>query len=229
MKRRRPSSPSERPAPTAGTWLAAAAAAATAVGACVHAPPAPTKTSASLEEGPRRAPGVVTTPAAARPSAVPRGETSSGIVTLRTPPDDTFTRELVARFFAAVVAEDSAALGALLGTEAWVGDLEKDTRSPALPVWQARMARLEYGALADRVVYRPGDVSVFRGESAVALGARRAGVPGAVPLDAVLVRVPIATPRVGTATLFGAEMWFVLMPGPNGYRIAWLLERTRVP
>jgi len=180
-------------------------------------------------EGPRRAPGVVTTPAATRPSAVPRGATSSGIVALRAPLDDGFTRELVARFFSAVVAEDAAALAALLAPQAWVKESGEDARIPALPIWRARMARLDYGALANRVVYRPGDVTVFRGDEAVALGARRAGILWAVPADAVLAQVPIATPRVGTSTLFAAEMWFVLMPGPNGYRIAWLLERTRAP
>jgi len=136
---------------------------------------------------------------------------------------------MVARFFAAVVAEDTSALATLVATEARLGGSDGATGWNVLRAWEVRMARLDYRALAGRVVYRPGDVTVFRGEQAVALGARRAQIAWTLPPEAVLVRVPIVTPRVGTVTLFGEEVWFVLMPGEKGYRIAWLLESTSVP
>ncbi len=229
MTRRPPSSRSDRCHSAAARARLAATLAVVAVGACAHASPTPRPASVSQEDAPRRAPGVVASPAAARPSAGPPGATSSGVVALRAPPDDAFTRELVARFFAAVVAEDTSALAALFATEARVGSADGVTGWNALRAWEVRLARLDYRALAGHVVYRPADVTVFRGERAVALGAHRAQIAWSVPPDAVLVRVPIVTPRAGTVTLFADELWFVLMPGEKGYRIAWLFESTSVP
>jgi hypothetical protein len=201
----------------------------TALVGCATGRSAPFETTTSFGDVPRRAPGVVEQPVAAPASAVAQAVTSAGVLALRAPPDAALGRDLVDRFFAAVVSENLAALYRLLAEDARCVDGRRGATLPALQYWQARFSRLDYRLLADRVVFRPADVTTYHGGPALAVGAQRAGVGPNLPPEAVMVEVPVTSPRVGAVDLLADEMWFVLMPGPNGYRIAVVIENQRVP
>lgn len=175
----------------------------------------------------RSPPGVVQVPLSRLPPPAAEGATANGVLVLHAPEDTARIRATITRFFAAAVEEDLDALRALLSPDAMALDAQQGREIPALPTWSARFARLDYSQLGGRVLLYPSEVSVFRGRAALALAAERGELGLTLAAEAVLVQVPIVTPRVGSVELFSEEMWFVLMPGKNGYRISWLIERPR--
>lgn len=127
------------------------------------------------------------------------------------------------------MTENASALAQLLAPDVRLLDARRGAEVNALSFWQARMAQLDYGLLKDRVVFRPTEITVYRGGAAVEVGAKRASLSFEVPEGTVLVEVPIVSSRVGAVDLLGEKLWFVLKPDPNGYRIAGLVENSTSP
>jgi hypothetical protein len=149
------------------------------------------------------------------------------VAVLRAPADVALARELVSRFFRAVVEESPEDLDDLL-TEGATTTLGQG-RQPALDSWRARLVRLDYRSLEHSLIYRESEVETYREVAGVAPHPRGAPLPVTVTGDDLLLRVPILTPRAGRKRLFGDEVWFLLKPGPNGYRIAELVENFQLP
>jgi hypothetical protein len=173
-----------------------------------------------------RPPGIAVDPVFVLPSATTAASTERGVMVLLTPADTVGARQLVRHFFESVVRENYADLVSLFADQAVVVTDKAGKRVPAAGFWQHRLARLDYASLRGLVVYQDGQLETYRSEDVPRLGrARQLAVRNAD----LMVRVPVQTPRVGRVRLLGEEIWFVLRPGPNGYRIAQMQEDYEIP
>jgi hypothetical protein len=173
-----------------------------------------------------RPPGIAVDPVFVLPTARTAASTERGVMVLLTPADTVGARELVRHFFDSVTREDYADLVSLFADQAVVVTDKAGKRVPAAGFWQHRLARLDYASLRGLVVYQDRQLETYRSEDVPRVGrARQLGVRHAD----LMVRVPVQTPRVGRARLLGEEIWFVLTPGPNGYRIAQMQEDYEIP
>jgi hypothetical protein len=173
-----------------------------------------------------RAPGVALDPTFVLPSARTGARTDHEVMVLLTPADTGGARSLVHQFLEDVVREDFADLSSLFADQAFVIIDRTGRRLPAAAFWQQRLARLDYGLLRGLVVYQDRRLETYRAEDVARLARTRLFAVRGADLT---VRVPIQTPRVGRTQLLGEEIWFVLRPGPNGYRIAQMLEDFDTP
>ena len=143
------------------------------------------------------------------------------------PLDSEAARDLVSRFFVAVLLESNRDLAPLLAAQAWV--VSEGGRQPAPAVWRARFAQLDYTSLAGRIVAAPATLRTYTYDSVAR--AKLDGVP--LPLSATEV-VVVARPGLswaGKSRLFGDELAFRLRPKPDvpGYEIAEIVEDFRLP
>jgi hypothetical protein len=169
------------------------------------------------EDEPRRPAGVAVDPAPELPKPAPAASAEAGLVVLKTPLDTQAARQVVKDFFRAAVEQDAdRQAGASMG------------RQQAQPFWRLRLSRLDYGALAGQVVFRDAELEVYRSEDLARLRPART-LAMAVQGDDVLVRVPIATPRVGRTRLFGDEVTFLLRPNGATFKIVEMAEDFQLP
>ena len=185
-------------------------------------------TATELEDEPRHPPGVAVDPAPRLPRAAPEASSEQGLVVLSTPPDVGQGREVVQRFFRAALEEAPDQLQALMSQDAYASSSAGGSRQRAMAFWRNRLRRLDYGALSGQLVYRDSEIETYRAEDIPEL--RLARRP---PLSArgseLVVRVPIAAPRLGRVRLFGDEIWFLLRPQLDGYTIVEMIEDFRLP
>lgn len=189
--------------------------------ASTHAPATP----AELRPRP---PGLAVDPIFSLPSATSEAKSDHGLLVLTTPADVDSARATIRRFFGAVLREEGKELGALFEDQASVILDKSGKRSPAGPWWQQRLARLDYTAAAGVEVYRDSRIETYCPEDIARLDRVRLALLPLGNTDLV-VRVPIETPRVARTRLFGDEIWFVLRPGPSGYRIVQMQEYFELP
>ena len=182
-------------------------------------------TATSLPEE-RQAPGVIVDPVFRLPPTSPEQTTDQNVMVLRAPVDSSRALELVQDFFQAVVEESFTDLEATLSDKAWVTLGRNSDRHSAHNSWRARLLRLDYKALGHQVVFRLGEIETYR---RVEGNHPSSPLPLTVTGDDLLLRVPIVTPRTGSVRLFGDEVWFLLKPDSNGYKIAELVENFQVP
>lgn len=183
-------------------------------------------TSESFPETPRRPPTFAAEPADAigdssndAPAFAPR----RALVPL----DSEAARELVSRFFIAVLLESNRDLQPLLATQAWV--ISEGNRQPVQAAWRARFAQLDYTSLSGRIVAAPQTLRTYT--YATAARAKRDGVPvPQAPNEVVVVARP-GLSWAGKTRLFGDSLAFRLKPKPDvpGYEIAEILEDFRLP
>ncbi len=197
-------------------------------GGCHGSPPPPVEPPGNATSTAPRAPGVAVDPPPRLPEATSEAATGVNVAVLQAPSDVALALGVIRQFFRAVVEESPQALDALISEDARA-TIGGSGHVPVRSFWRARLVRLDYRLLQNSVVFRESQVETYQ-----ALGGmpprRRAGpLPVTVEGDDVLLRVPISTPRAGTTRLFGDEMWFLLKPGPNGYRIAQLVENFQLP
>lgn len=206
-----------------------AALALTAANACTAGSPA-FETVSRFPDEPRHAPGVAVDPTPALPAPTTTDSANHALVVLRTPADPSAARAAVRAFFKAVVEEQPSRLDALLSSDAWMQTNSRSDRQPALPYWQSRLAKFNYGALRGQLVYRESEMETYRPGDLARLKASRR-LPLAISNNQVLIRVPIATPRVGHQRLFADEMLFVLRPkaGNGRYVISGIDENFQIP
>lgn len=224
----RASSPSE---PGTGAGLLARVAR-TGVGvllaiACARLEPASSTAPRSEAPLPRRAPGVAVDPAVALPAPAAEAGTDRGLMVLSSPRDRGAARQVVARFFRAVLEESPDELAELLDERCTIRTDSAGNRAICRSLWPARFERLDYSALAGRAVFRARDVEIFEDPQTLAQAGR--ALPVQASHDDVVVRVPILASRSSKERLFGDEIWFVLKPGAKGYRIAEMIEEFTLP
>lgn len=211
-------------------WAALLGAAA-ALGCAASARGPAFATSESFAEQPRKAPSFSPEPAPVAPDSPSLTRIDDGSASaperVSVPLDSEAAKDLVSRFFVAVLLESTRDLAPLLAAQAWV--VSEGSRQAASSVWRARFAQLDYTSLAGRIVAPPATLRTYTYGSAAR--AKLDGVPA--PLSATEV-VVVARPGLswaGKTRLFGDELAFRLRPKPDvpGYEIAEIVEDFRLP
>jgi hypothetical protein len=189
-------------------------------------------TSESFAELPRQAPSFAPEPASseiASPSALSAADGRDPSATRRVivPLDSEAARELVSRFFAAVLLESSRDLAPLLAAQAWV--ISEGSRQAASAVWRARFAQLDYTSLSGRIVAAPATLRTYTYGSLAR--AKLDGVPAPLSESEVVVVARPGLSWAGKTRLFGEELAFRLRPKTDvpGYEIAEIIEDFRLP
>jgi len=201
--------------------------------ACGTQPDQALRTASDLPEQRRQPDGVAVDPSSAPPVAKDSASTSDGLVTLRTPVGIEAALASIHMFFEAVVAEDADVLGSVLTRDALTSNPSTMAGGPsgspnAALFWAHRFRRLDYSKLAGEVVYRESDLEVYRAGDDLNLSPHPAVRLDALGAGDVVIRVPIATPRVGTDRLMGDEILVWLRRTGNEYKIYRLLEDFQV-
>jgi hypothetical protein len=187
-------------------------------------------TSESFPEVPRKPPSFAAEPAPApaeSASALSSGNEAPATRRVFVPLDSEAARDLVSRFFIAVLLESSRELSPLFAAQASV--VSEGSRQPASAVWRARFAQLDYTSLAGRIVAAPQTLRTYTFDSA-----GRAKLDGVPPPLAPTEVVVVARPGLswaGKTRLFGDELAFRLRPKADvpGYEIAEIIEDFRLP
>jgi hypothetical protein len=174
------------------------------------------ETVTELPKAPRRPDGVVLEPVPALPAALDRAP-ASGIVALRVPLADKDVEELVRAYVRAFEREDLEALVQLLAEEA--APLGRaGARSQLVELWRARMKSFEYQRLGGVEVAQIAKLERYGFDATGGAGAPERP-PSMRPGD-LYVRVPIATPRVGSDQLFGDVLVLLLRREDGRLKIA---------
>lgn len=201
--------------------------------ACGSQPDQALRTASDLPDQRRRPDGVAVDPSTAPPAAKDVASTGDGLVTLRTPVGIEAALATIHTFFGAVVEEDADMLGSVLTRDALTSNPAMMGASPngspnAALFWAHRFRRLDYSKLAGEVVYRENDLEIYRAGDDLNLSPHPAVRLDALGAGDIVIRVPIATSRVGTDRLFGDEILVWLRRTGNDYKIYRLLEDFQV-
>lgn len=180
------------------------------------------ETATEMPKTPRRPDGVVLEPPPAVPTAAERATTSSAVLALREPPASEDVEEVVRAYLRAFEREDLDGLQRLLAQDA--GPLGRaGGRSQLVDLWRARFKSFEYQKLAGAEIARFGQLE-RRSYDAYAVPASAGGPAGGRPPEMrpgdLLVRIPIATPRVSGEQLFGDVLVLLLRREDGKLRIA---------
>jgi hypothetical protein len=200
----------------AGAVLACAACAAPASSIAVADP-------SSTEPAARRPDGVVVEPSPALPHAADRAP-ARGVVALREPLGVEAAEDLVRAYIHAFEREDEGALAQLLTSDAAPLFGGRGGRGALLEQWRTRLKNLDYGKLAGLEVARLERMERFEYDEL--------GAPAPLPRPPemkpgeLLLRIPIATPRVGTEQLFGDVVVLLLRREEGRFRIAGASEEN---
>jgi len=181
-------------------------------------------TSASFDDVPRRPPSFAAEPNAESARVLTDGQ---GIRKAVVPLDSEAARDLVSRFFMAVLLESGKDLFPLFSAQASV--LSEGSRQPAQALWRARFAQLDYTTLSGKVVATPGALRTYTYQTAAR--AKRDGVPPPAAPDEVVVVASPALSWAGKTRLFGDRLAFRVRPKPGepAYEIAEIAEDFRLP
>ncbi len=186
-------------------------------------------TSPNFPELPRQPPSFAAELARATPEPAAAASPSDGPAPRRVtvPLNSEAARDLVSRFFVAVLLESSRDLSPLLAAQSFV--VSEGSRQPAAAVWRARFAQLDYTSLAGRIVAAPQTLRTYTYGSAAR--AKLDGVPlPQAPSEVVVVARP-GLSWAGKTKLFGEELAFRLRPKPDSpsFEIAEIVEDFRLP
>lgn len=174
------------------------------------------ETATEMPKTPRRPDGVVLEPTPAMPTPADRAA-ATGVVALREPLADKDVEDVVRAYVRAFEREDIEALVQLLAQEA--SPLGRaGTKNQLLDLWRTKMKNFEYQKLAGVEVARVAQIEKFTFEALGTSGAPPRP-PEMRPGD-LFVRVPIATPRVGSDQLFGDILVLLLRREDGRLKIA---------
>lgn len=191
-------------------------------------------TSEHFDEAPRKPPSFAPEPAPAPPESASarstRDDSAAAAAAARrvlVPLDSEAARDVVSRFFVAVLIESSRELSPLLAAQALV--VSEGSRQPAAAVWRARFAQLDYTSLSGRIVAAPQTLRTYT--FANVARAKLDGVPPPLTATEVVVVAHPGLSWVGKTRLFGDELAFRLRPKSDvpGYEIAEIVEDFRLP
>jgi len=181
---------------------------------CIGA--SPLETTTELPKAPRRPDGVVIEPPPARPAAVDRAP-ATGMVALREPLADKDVEQVVRAYLGAFEREDLDALVQLLAQDA-VPLGRAGSKAQLIELWRTKMKNFEYQRLAGVEIARFAQIERFGYEALAASGGPQR--PLEMRPGDLYVRVPIATPRVGTDPLFGDILVLLLRREDGHLRVA---------
>ena len=180
------------------------------------------ETATEMPKTPRHPDGVVLEPPPVLPPPSDRAA-ATGIVALREPLADKDVEDVVRAYIRAFEREDIDALMLLLAQEAT--PLGRAGSKPQLvELWRTKMKNFEYQKLAGVEVAR---VAQIEKHSYEALGVSGGPVrPMEMRPGDLYVRVPIATPRVGSDQLFGDILVLLLRREEGRLKIAGQADET---
>jgi len=185
-------------------------------------------TSERFPDAPRQAPSFAPEP----PSIVSAGPSTAAVASVEprrlvAPVDPDAARDVVSRFFVAVLLESTRELFPLLASQSTL--LSEGNRQPAQAAWRARFAQLDYTTLAGRLLATPQTLHTYTFESAER--AKRDGVPAPQAPNEVVVVARPGLVWTGKTRLFGDQLAFRLRPKPDepGYEISEISEDFRLP
>lgn len=174
-------------------------------------------TATELPKTPRRPDGVAIEPPPALPTPSDRAE-ARGVVALREPLADRDVEEIVRAYIRGFEREDDQALIQLLAQEAVSLGRQGSSRQQLVEIWRTKMKSFEYQRLAGLEVARISQIERHTYETM--------GAPGSPPRPSemrpgdIYIRVPIATPRVGSEQLFGDILVLLLRREDGRLKIA---------
>ena len=174
------------------------------------------ETATEMPKAPRRPDGVVLEPTPALPIASDRAA-ANGIVALREPLADKDVEEVVRAYIRGFEREDVDALTQLLAQEA--SPLGRAGNKHQLTdLWRTKIKNFEYQKLAGVEVARVAQIEKFTYDAIGASG----GPPRPTEMRPgdLYIRVPIATPRVGSDQLFGDILVLLLRREDGRLKIA---------
>jgi hypothetical protein len=203
------------------TWRAGAVGAALAGVTALACAPGPVVTAAELPSVPRHPDGVLLEPPPALPGAADRAS-ARGVVLLREPLAPEVARRIAADFLHAFVLEDIDAVLALLTPNAVA--LDGPRRGSLRDVWYARMRSFDYTKLAGEEIAHLDQIE--RAEYDDLGGSGEPPRPQVMRRGDVLMRVPIATPRVGTDQVFPEVLILLLRRDDGTFKIAGVGEEN---
>ncbi len=175
-----------------------------------------------MPKTPRHPDGVVLEPPPAMPPPSDRAA-ATGIVALREPLADKDVEDIVRAYIRAFEREDVDALLQLLAQEATpLG--RAGGKAQLVDLWRTKMKNFEYQKLAGVEVARVAQIEKHTFDTLGASGASGASgtplrPPEMRPGD-LYVRVPIATPRIGSDQLFGDILVLLLRREDGRLKIA---------
>lgn len=178
----------------------------------------------SDDAGPR----VPADPTSALPRATDVATPGDTVATLRAPIPDDVALALVERLFRAFHARSASLLEPDL--DDYVTDLAPEQSVGGRPraswIWelQQRLRNAAFDALDVDQMYRAADVEIYGADDLGLAG--RPSRPATMAADETLVRIPIATSRVGADVLFGEEVLLLLRRDGARYKIRGYGERT---
>jgi hypothetical protein len=206
---KKPSSSRCRDALAAFAFVACGACAACGGGAAIE-------TATELPKAPRRPDAVVLEPPLAVPPASDRAA-ARGVVALREPLGDKEVEDVVRAYVRAFEREDEPALEQLLGEGAVPLGRPGTSRVQLVELWKTKLRNFEYQKLAGTDVARLSQIEKHSYDTLGGAGTR-ARPPEMKPGD-IYVRVPIATPRIGSEQLFGDVLVLLLRREDGRLRI----------
>jgi hypothetical protein len=174
-------------------------------------------TATELPKAPRRPDGVALEPAPAMPSVTDRAD-ARGVVALREPLADKDVEDVVRAYIRAFEREDDQALVQLLAQEAVSLGRSGSTRQQLIEIWRTKLKSFEYQRLAGLEVARVSQLERHTYETLGGPGAPAR--PAEMRPGDLYIRVPIATPRVGSEQLFGDVLVLLLRREDGRLKIA---------
>ncbi|MDX2051604.1 MAG: hypothetical protein SFV15_04375 [Polyangiaceae bacterium] len=177
-------------------------------------PQDPTETN--LASGNPRPPRVVS--AALVPRSQDVANAQKGWVTLREPLPRSAAVATIARLCAAIAAESSDDLAALVAPDPWLE--VQGERRPLLTTWTARFARLPYQLIPCEEALDLSHISLFSTETPELLGEGRSLAEGAE----FVAKVPVLRPQHNGERLFGATLFVGLRRVDDEYRVTAMLD-----
>lgn len=201
-----------------------------ALGACSLQRPLDFPTASRTDTPPSRKPdGVAVDLEGALPPPAARADTDAALVALREPVAPDAALEVVREFFQAVRRTDMPALRLTISPEATAAPIGAAAGPPADAQWDRRLRKFDYRTLGGSTLFLDSAVEIYRyGDLDNLVGDRPARPSLMAPTD-VLIRVPIATTRIGVDRVFGDEMLFVVRRVDRAFRIQAIFEDFQVP
>jgi hypothetical protein len=183
---------------------------------------APLVTSVFLPDASRQPDGVVIEESPALPDVSERAA-ARGVVALRAPLGNEAVLTIVHRLFRGFVHGGIEALESILTDDVTILGSSRG-RASLVDQWRARLKSLDYGRLSASAIVEDQKIERFEYADLDLPGAPER--PATMKEGDVLVRFPIATPRVGSEKLFGDEVTLLLRRDGSGYKIAGFSEEN---
>lgn len=197
--------------------------------ACDTHVPATFPTAAQHPEGERQPDGIAVDLTSEPPAATIEARSEDKVVTLQTPLSIDVAMATVRAFFLSMEAEDIGEMAKVVESGALLHDLSVGAARPihnVTALWRQRFGTHDFQQLSTRLLYREGDITVFRGPQLEVLPvAVRYLSPSvaAEPTDVVL-RVPVVTHTIDSRRVLGDEVFFWLRRTDDTFTIYRMAE-----